>query len=125
MRLLLLACAGGAIGAGLRFLVNSWFAARHMGAFPFATITVNIVGSFLMGIVIAILLSRVPFSAEWRTFIATGILGGLTTFSAFSLDVVELWSARPPLDTMIYIAASVGLSIVALLLGMWLTKSVL
>ncbi|MFM1815844.1 MAG: hypothetical protein RLZ98_2539 [Pseudomonadota bacterium] len=128
MRLLLLACAGGAIGAGLRFLVNTWFAARGLSAFPWATITVNVVGSALMGIMMGLLLTRFAGSPELRTFVATGILGGLTTFSAFSLDTVELWSNRPPADAILYVVASVVLSIGALALTLaltlWITRPV-
>ena len=128
MRLLFLACAGGAIGAGLRYLVNVGFASRGLGAFPWATLTVNVVGSFLMGIFIALLLNRMAGSPELRTFLATGLLGGLTTFSAFSLDAVELWSNRPPLDALLYVLGSVVLSIAALAFAMgltlWLTRQV-
>ena len=78
--------AGGAIGAGLRHLVNIG-AIRLLGiGFPWGTLTVNIAGSFLMGLLIEALALRYSGSLELRAFLATGLLGGLTTFSAFSLD---------------------------------------
>ncbi len=125
MKLLLLASAGGAIGAGLRFLVNQAFAARGLTTFPWQTLAVNVVGSFLMGIVYVVVSERLGGSPEWRTFLATGILGGLTTFSAFSLDVMNLIADSNGLGLrpIVYIAASVGLSIAALFAGIWMARA--
>jgi len=125
MKLLILASAGGAIGAGLRFLVNEAFAARGLTAFPWHTLTVNVVGSFLMGVAYVAISERLGGSPEWRTFLATGILGGFTTFSAFSLDVMNLMTDgngfvwRP----IAYITASVGLSVAALMAGIWMSRT--
>ena len=74
-----------------------------------------------MGIVMALVIARYSASPELRIFLTTGILGGLTTFSAFSLDAVELWTNRPPLDAVLYVVASVILSITALACAMGLT----
>ncbi len=125
MKLLLLASAGGAIGAGARYLVNESFAARGLTVFPWHTLAVNVVGSFLMGVVYVIVAERLGGSPEWRTFLATGILGGLTTFSAFSLDVMHLMADGNGLGfrPAAYIAASVGLSIAALFAGIWMTRA--
>lgn len=120
MKLLLLAMCGGAIGAGLRFLVNSAFAARGLVWFPWATLTVNVVGSFLMGLVMEIVMQRANASPELRTFLATGILGGLTTFSAFSYETVQLAAAGGGLldsRAVLYVVLSVSLSLMALLAG--------
>lgn len=117
MKMLLLASAGGAIGAGARHLVNVGFARLFGTAFPWSTLTVNIVGSFLMGVVIEWLVLRHAGSAEMRTFLATGILGGFTTFSAFSLDVSVLIARNEHLAAALYIAGSVGLSILMLYAG--------
>jgi fluoride exporter len=129
MRLLLLASAGGAIGAGLRHLVNQAFAAteieRGVAAFPWATFTVNVVGGFLMGVVFVLVSERLGGSPEWRTFLATGILGGLTTFSAFSLDMFNLVADRNMMLAVIYAAGSVLLAFAALLAGMSLARLLL
>jgi fluoride exporter len=125
MKLLMFASAGGAIGAGLRFLVNEAFAARGLTApFPWHTVAVNVAGSFLMGVVYVIINERLGSSPEWRTFLATGILGGLTTFSAFSLDVMNLMADGNGLGLRpaVYITASVGLSVAALFAGIWVTR---
>jgi len=128
MKLFLLAALGGAFGAGARHLVNEAFAARGLTAFPWSTLTVNVVGSLLMGCVMAVVLSRDGLAPEVRTFLATGILGGFTTFSAFSLDVWKLATDGPDtagLAAVAYVLASVVLSVGALVLGLWMTREVL
>lgn len=123
MRLLLLAAVGGALGAGARHLVNVSMLAWLGSTFPWATFTVNVVGSLLMGIVVETLM---PFSGAssvaWRTFLATGILGGFTTFSAFSLDVWVLFERGQLPALFLYVALSFILSVAALLLGMALVR---
>lgn len=130
MQLFLLAAAGGAIGAGLRLLVNQAFAGPQVvrGAlvFPWATFTVNVAGSFLMGIIAVYVAQRLDGSAEWRTFLATGILGGFTTFSAFSLDLMNLMTdSGLSVRFFAYCIGSVVLAFVALIAGMALARSVL
>jgi CrcB protein len=120
MKLLLLACAGGAIGAGARYLVNMAFASRGLAAFPWATLTVNVVGSFLMGIVMQVIAERLNGAPEVRTFVATGILGGLTTFSAFSYETFQLATSDGGIlsaRAAAYVAVSVALSLAALVAG--------
>lgn len=127
MKLLLLATAGGALGAGARHLVNEAFVARGLVAFPWATLTVNVVGSFLMGVVMAVVLSRAGLSEEARIFVATGILGGFTTFSSFSLDVWRLFTTPDAggMPVFAYVLASVLLSVLALFAGMALARGAL
>ena len=118
MRLLLLVCAGGAIGAGLRHLVNIG-AIRLLGiGFPWGTLTVNIVGSFLMGLLIEALALRYSGSLEVRAFLATGLLGGLTTFSAFSLDFAIQLQRGDYLLAALYLIGTVSLAIIALFVGL-------
>jgi fluoride exporter len=125
MRLLIYAAAGGAIGTVARHLANVGFG-RWLGAgFPWSTLFVNVVGGFLMGAVIEALALRFDGSLELRTFIATGILGGFTTFSAFSMDAVLMMQRGETAMAAVYIGASVVLSILALLAGLWLTRLVL
>ena len=125
MRLLLYATAGGAIGTAARHLVNVGFG-RWLGAgFPWSTLFVNVVGGLLMGALIEALALRFDGSIELRTFLATGILGGFTTFSAFSMDVVLLMQRGETATAALYIGASVVLSILALLAGLSLTRLVL
>ena len=119
MNLILLAAAGGAIGAAARLLVNQAF----VGAlYPWATITVNVVGSFLMGIVVILVAERFGGSPELRTFLATGILGGFTTFSAFSFDVVDLMTKQGSAIAALYAGGSVIGSVLALIAGLAAAK---
>jgi fluoride exporter len=125
MRLLLLATVGGGIGAGARYLVQTGMV-RWLGAgFPWWTFAINIVGSLLMGLVVTLVAARYDNSAEIRTFLATGILGGFTTFSAFSLDVANLVDNKQTAAAAFYVAGSVGLSILALYAGIALAKAAL
>ena len=124
MRLLMLATVGGGIGAGARYLVQVGMM-RALGAgFPWWTFAINVVGSFLMGLVASMVALRFGGSVELRTFLATGILGGFTTFSAFSLDVSNLLEVKQPWAAAFYVAGSVGLSILALYAGFALAKAV-
>lgn len=120
---LLLVVVGGGIGAGIRHLTNM-SAMRLVGPnFPWGTMAINIVGSFAMGLFIAMLMRR-GGSNELRLFVATGILGGFTTFSAFSLDFATLWERGATLPAFGYALASVIGAIIALFLGLWLARTV-
>jgi CrcB protein len=124
MRLLLLATLGGGIGAGARYLVQSAMM-RSLGAgFPWWTFAINIAGSFLMGVVVTIVAQRLDNSPEVRTFLATGILGGFTTFSAFSLDAANLIDGKQPTAAAVYVVGSVIFSILGLYAGLAITKAV-
>ena len=108
---------GGALGAVLRYLVGLAV------AFPLGTLTVNVVGSMIIGIVWAL------FNAKglqaWLPFIMTGVLGGFTTFSAFSLDTVRLVEAGRLAAAGGYVMASVLLSLAACAVGLWIAKGAL
>jgi fluoride exporter len=125
MQLLFLASAGGAIGAGLRFLINQVFAARGLISFPWATMAINIAGSFLMGIAIVAFSLRYQASTEMRTFLTTGILGGFTTFSAFSIEFAMLMERGETSSALLYVAGSVALSLAAVFAGLWFARAVL
>lgn len=124
MRLFLLAATGGAIGAGARYLVNVGSLLAFGPGFPWATLFVNVLGSFLMGVIAAASQPLLAGSPAWRTFLATGILGGFTTFSAFSLDVFELWERQGVLAA-VYVLASFTLALACLVAGMATVRMVL
>jgi fluoride exporter len=125
MNHVLLVAAGGAIGAALRHLANL-AGLRLLGpSFPWSTLFVNVAGSLLMGLLAGWLARRAgPASTELRLFLATGILGGFTTFSAFSLDIASLWERGELLPAAFYAAASVGLSVAALFFGLSIARAV-
>jgi fluoride exporter len=122
----LLVFLGAGIGGALRHTVNLG-CARYCGiAFPWGTVTVNILGSFLMGLLAGWLAfkSQEGWSQPLRLFLTTGILGGFTTFSAFSLDAVMLWERGAAMMAAGYVAASVLLSIAGLVAGLALIRAI-
>ena len=118
----LLAACGGAIGAVGRYLVGVG-AARAFGInFPWGTLIVNVLGSFAMGILIGFLALRLTGSESLRIFLAVGVLGGFTTFSAFSMDVVYLIERKALGTSFLYAGSSVVFSVVAMFLGLYLAR---
>ena len=115
--------AGGALGAAMRHGVGQ-LAVRHMpDHWPYGTFAVNIVGSFLMGFLISWLAFRGQGGPqELRLFLATGLLGGFTTFSAFSLEVANFVRAGDMTRAAAYAALSVVLGLMALFFGLWLAR---
>ncbi|MBB3912943.1 fluoride efflux transporter CrcB [Rhizobium fabae] len=114
----LLVAVGGAIGSLLRYYVGQW-ALRLMGpAFPWGTLTVNVVGCFVIGLFTELIARKFNASVELRLLLVTGFLGGFTTFSAFSLDAISLFERGEAVAGGVYIAASVGLSMAAVISGL-------
>ena len=113
---------GGAIGASLRFLTGVGIL-RLIGptSFPVAILSVNVVGSFLMGVFVVLAANR--GLTHLSPFVMTGVLGGFTTFSAFSLETVTLYERGDFGQAILYVAASVALSILGLAAGLMLARS--
>ncbi len=124
MPVLLQVALGGAIGAALRY-ASGGVAMRLLGSgFPYGTMFVNILGSFIMGFAAFYMLERMDGSfGRYAPFLMTGVLGGFTTFSAFSLDAVFLIERGRFLAAVIYMGGSVAFAMLALLLGMALARS--
>lgn len=120
---LLFVAAGGAMGASLRYLVSVGSARVFGTGFPVGTLAVNIIGCFTMGAFIALLAVRLQGSEALRLFVATGFLGGFTTFSAFSLDFTVLWERGETGLALFYAGASVVLSLLAVAAGLWLVRT--
>lgn len=120
--ILLQVALGGAIGASLRYLTNVG-AMRVMGAgFPWGTMTVNVVGSFLMGIIVLYLAQK--GGTRFAPFLMTGLLGGYTTFSAFSLDTLTIFERGQAGLAALYVAASVALSLAAIAVAFFLMRGI-
>jgi CrcB protein len=123
MPIVLWVALGGAIGSAARHGVNVW-AGRMLGAgFPWATLAVNVIGCFAMGILIELMARKLDVSLETRAFLATGILGGFTTFSAFSLDFALLVERKSYALAGAYAASSVALSLAAAFAGLHLVRA--
>ncbi len=118
-----LVAVGGAIGAVARYSMVLW-ATRMFGAgFPVGTMLVNIMGSFVMGMVAVVFLHKAHHPVI-TPLVMTGILGGFTTFSAFSLDALALFEKGKIASAGFYVFGSVGLSIIALFLGLICARSI-
>lgn len=125
LKIYLAVALGGALGSVGRY-VFAGQAARVLGAgFPWGTLGVNVTGSLLMGIVAAWFAARATLPPEMQAFAAIGVLGGFTTFSAFSLDLVQLWERGLIAQALLYGAASFGLSVGALIAGLVVTRRLL
>jgi fluoride exporter len=125
MKTLLLVALGGALGASCRYGVG--VAATHLGSghFPWGTFSVNIIGSFILGVLVAMMTFSWSPSPELRAFVVVGVLGGFTTFSAFSLDVVLLIERGRLVLAALYLVGTVVISVAGLFAGMRLTRMML
>jgi CrcB protein len=124
MQSTLIVFLGAGIGGALRHGVNIG-AGRLLGAaFPWGTLTVNVVGGFAMGVLAGWLALKAgeTWTQSVRLFLATGILGGFTTFSAFSLDAIVLWQRGESIAAAAYVLAAVVLSIAGLLAGLFVVR---
>jgi CrcB protein len=81
---------GGAIGASLRWAIGTWLIERWGSGFPWHTMLINVLGAFLIGVLMALSLEKGIVSGDWRLFLGTGILGGFTTFSTLSYESIDL-----------------------------------
>ena len=125
MKQLLVVAAGGAVGAVARYLVYV-LAGQFLGTgFPFGTLIVNIVGSFIMGVLVEGMALAWTIGEQMRLFLVVGVLGAFTTFSTFSLDVGLLYERGKIALIALYVSVSVIGSIGALFLGMYLIRRAL
>jgi CrcB protein len=115
---------GAGLGGALRHGINV-LAARIAGTeFPYGTLVINVIGSILMGVIIEYLALRLELSQSVRLFLTTGILGGFTTFSAFSLEAALLYERNQLLAAIVYVVASVVLAIGGLFAGLALVRAI-
>ncbi len=115
----LIVCGAGALGCGLRYLVSLWIDAR---AFPFATLVVNLAGSFAIALVLELSLRIADFPPNLRLALATGFLGGLTTYSSFNHESTSLLQAGQVLRGLLYLGVTVLGCFAAGLLGLALAR---
>jgi CrcB protein len=118
LRTILAVGFGAAIGGIARLLVTQLVVLRAgAAAAPWATVFINVSGSFLIGIVIELAMSRAALPPIWRYFLATGILGGYTTFSTFSFEALSYWTSGLTITAVLYAGGSVVLGIAGALAG--------
>lgn len=123
--MLLAVAIGGAFGAVARYTLIGWVGTLAGHGFPWGTLVVNIVGSFLMGVLIELGALKLNLSNEMRGFLAVGVLGAFTTFSSFALDFATLWQRGESLPALSYAIGSAVLAILALFAGLTAVRTVL
>lgn len=124
MKMILAVALGGALGTVARYLVGKFSLQTLGAAFPYGTLFINVSGSFIMGVMIALFAHLGNPSQEVRAFLTIGILGGYTTFSTFSLDFATLYDRGEFLSASLYVGLSVILSLLAIFAGMFLVRSI-
>lgn len=115
---LLLVALGGALGASFRFGINLAMVAWFGKSFPYATLTVNIIGSFLMGLLFSAIEHGIIADQHWRALIGIGLLGAFTTFSTFSMDTLLLLQQQEWFKAILNILLNVFVCIFAAAVGM-------
>ncbi len=123
MKILLLIGTGSFIGGILRYLLSQLIQVKTAGSFPYGTLTVNILGCFLIGLVFA-LVHKGGVSDEWKLFLTTGLLGGFTTFSAFSNETVMMLRESQYMPAAGYVSGSVLLGLAATFAGYALIRNI-
>ena len=121
MKLIIAIGAGSFIGGICRYLLSKFVQTKILSTFPWGTLSVNIIGCFLIGLVFA-LSDRGNISPQWRLFLATGILGGFTTFSAFSNETFFMLRHGQLLYALSYVTASILVGVLATFTGYSLIK---
>lgn len=116
---------GGALGASGRYGLGQWIERISDHDFPYGTMSVNILGSFAMGILVAWITAKGAGNETVRLFIGVGLLGGFTTFSSFSLDAINLLRDKGMAPFLSYVLISVIVSLAAIAAGLWLARKVL
>ena len=121
MKILLLVGIGSFLGGVFRYLLSSILHIKSALYFPLGTLTVNIIGCFIIGLVYTYS-QKWELSQEWRLFLTTGLLGGFTTFSAFSIETIDMLKNQHFFSAFIYIVLSVSVGLTATALGVYLSK---
>ncbi|MDG1027045.1 MAG: fluoride efflux transporter CrcB [Gammaproteobacteria bacterium] len=116
---------GGALGAVSRYWLHSAVQRFNDSGFPLGTFAVNVLGSFLIGIFFVLLAEKAKIAEQWRPVIVVGFLGGLTTFSTFSLDALLLFEQGHYNTALFYIISSVALCLIAAFAGMQISRVLL
>jgi CrcB protein len=113
---------GGALGAVCRYWVSLSLLPVSSYKFPFATLSVNVAGSLLMGVFYVLIVEKGGLPDQARHILMVGFLGAFTTFSTFSLDAISLWQNGAQLMALIYVVSSVALCLIAIIFAIWLTR---
>lgn len=116
---------GGALGSVVRYLVSTWFLEKFGAGFPWGTFTINVSGAFVIGVVLELAATRPGFSPYLRLLLATGFLGGYTTFSTFAYETYVLSADTFSVLSVVYAGGSVVAGLFATLAGVGLVRAFL
>ncbi len=122
MSILISVFLGGGLGAIIRYLVIEQVNKLFLVAFPFGTIAVNVIGAFLIGLLSSYLAERLDVSENVKMFLIVGFCGGFTTFSSFNIEFYQLFNSGEILSSLIYVATTFVLTVVAFYIGVSLLK---
>jgi CrcB protein len=114
---------GGTLGCWARYAMTVVIQAAWGNAFPYATLSINLIGSFLMGFLFILTLERLIIPPEMRTGILTGVLGGFTTFSTFEMEVLQLVERGEIIKMALYVGLSVGIGFLGAFFGAYLART--
>jgi camphor resistance protein CrcB len=118
-----LVAAGGAAGAVLRYAIGGVIASRAGTAFPWHTLVVNVLGAFLLGLLMALSAERALLGPSWRTLLGIGVLGGFTTFSTLAYESVRLMEQGLPTAGLLNVFGSALLGLIAVIAGLGLGRA--
>ena len=113
---------GGALGSIARYALSTWIFDVSSHKFPYATLAVNVLGSFFMGVLFVIIIEKAALPTEMRSLLMIGFIGAFTTFSTFSLDALGLWQNGQIFMSVVYMLATVILCLFAISSAIWLTR---
>ena len=113
---------GGALGSLARYALSTYILDVSSHKFPYATLAINVLGSFAMGILFVLIVEKAAMPSEMRSLLMIGFLGAFTTFSAFSLDALGMWQNGHIFMSLVYMLATVILCLIAISSAIWLTR---
>ncbi|MFP8965097.1 fluoride efflux transporter CrcB [Pokkaliibacter sp. CJK22405] len=122
MQMMLFIALGGAVGAISRYSLTLWLAPLFKPGIPWATFIINVIGSFLIGVIYILISEKGILPVSARPLLITGFLGALTTYSSFALESVALFERELPLQALLYMMSSVFCTVIAAALGIWLMR---